>query len=533
MLPASCWFMPIASPLTTEAEPILQRIEVASSMQIPNFHIIGLPAPEVAEARERVRAAMSASGWDFPKRRIVVNLSPASIRKHGTSSDLAIALAVLSRSQEESHTTHAEVVASGELGLDGQIKPVGSLMRTLYASWREGAERIILSQAEASKAYSYLELLKNSALFKTRPPVIIPTATLKEAWDVLQGSTPLNKISEVPLPWELFPPASYHPKDELLPLPKSLERTLCLAASGQHHILMLGPRGTGKSHAVEWLIQLQPPTEAAIQVHHILIQELAEPSQNHPQAISLLQRTPVRRISSRVRAETLIGGISSSAFRAGEFSLAHGGMLVADELPEWSRDSREAFREPLERGRITITRSHGAAELPAAFNLVANGNLCPCGGWPVEYFESRPPLAPPCTCKSEEIRKYLARLSGPLLDRIDMVLLVARGQTPSKTSLNTLRSKIFQANELAKVLWGKPAGALEAFELETLLKSRPSWEDWLGQGTALSARSRHKVLRIALTLGIWNYLEGSHPRPEPAQQHFAEALFLRPEFLNL
>lgn len=532
--------MVIASPLTTEAEPVLQRIEVASTLQIPNFHIIGLPAPEVAEARERVRAAIMASDLEFPKRRVVVNLSPASIRKRGTGSDLAIALAILIASQKPELVGNDEAtpqpisVATGELGLDGSVRSVGALMRTLYASWRSGAARLLIPAHDIAQTRGYLQLLKLSGSLEGPPPEIHPIKTLKEAWELIKDpslrpvSSSDNKNNEMVPSLDLYP-KSYEnvsdQSDQLLPLPIELERTICLAAAGQHHILMLGARGTGKSHAVEWLIRLQPPSEASVRVHHLLIQELSHQNFGSP--------LPIRRVSSRVRADTLVGGMSAAYLRAGEFSLAHGGVLIADELPEWSRDSREVFREPLERGKITLTRSQGSVELPANFTLVANGNLCPCGGWPTEYFQTKPAYAPPCCCKSGDVRKYLSRLSGPILDRIDMVLLVTKAKKYSQSSLVSLRGKVFQANELARTLWGKPGGALHATELENLLKLKPRFKEYLDQSATLSSRSRHKILRMALTIAIWNYLEGLSPTPEPGFEHFSEALFHRPEVLNL
>jgi magnesium chelatase family protein len=230
----------------------------------------------------------------------------------------------------------------------------------------------------------------------------------------------------------------------------------------------------------------------------------------------------------------LIGTASATgAIRPGEFSLAHGGLLLADEFLEWSRDSREALREPLERGRVTLTRARRSIELPASFALAANGNLCPCGGWPPQLSPPQPSgetgaaSAGRCRCSAKAASQYLARLSGPVLDRLDLVamaLMPARaGAAADRLGFEELKARVDRAREHALTRWGKPAGQLGADELERLLGEHPHWADLLGATRFASLRGRHKILRVALTLSDWDGLA------EPGAASFAEAAMYRAE----
>jgi magnesium chelatase family protein len=526
--------MRIAAPLTSEPLPILQRIEVASSLSIPSFQLIGLAGPEVAEARERVRAAIEASGFEFPRRRVIVNLSPASIRKRGTGIDLAMALAVLASADgADSESKYPfEVVAWGELGLDGKVKPAGKLMRGICAAWEAGSNLLLVSRDELAEAHSVMTLLEQSGEFGARPPRLIGVENLREAWTRLTAPD-LEKEIEHPrlrigdLKLAAGPETARH----LLPLPPLLERLIGVAAAGKHHMILLGPRGSGKSHALEWLIALQPPAPAPLQVQQRLIRELAGiPSSNDPGSSC---ESPVRRVGIQCRPAALLGGTSIATIRPGEFSLAHGGLLVADELPEWPRDSREALREPLERGCITLTRAEGSLELPARFMLAANGNLCPCGGWPPEF---RSPRAgqfsvPLCHCSESERRHYLNRLSGPLLDRVDIGAIIAPENPgeprPAAQALARLRERCARAREMALRTWEKLPGDLASGDLERLLKANPAWREALDANSS-SLRARHKILRLALSLCAWDAPEIDRIA-RPTSAHFLEAWAHRPE----
>ena len=564
--------MSLSAPLTSEATPVLQKIEIASSRQIPGLLIIGLPSPEVAEARERVRAAIEFSGLAFPRRRVVINLSPASIRKRGTGLDLAMALSILlddrQRSRGKKKPGPSESgVAWGELGLDGRVKPVGQLMRALYAAWQAEAPWFILSQKERKEAERCRELLMATAHEQPGPakdlPELVPVASLEEAWSWLckrafpsrrPGSRAAKNPRPTPvaapaalatsgiLPPRAAPPSGTVPDSgHLLPLPPTLARIVGVAAAGRHHLLLLGPRGTGKSHALEWLVALQPDPSATMRLHHRLIGELSA------EAPALIDAPIVRRVSPQVKPAALIGSATATVLRPGEFSLAHGGLLIADELPEWARDSREIFREPLERGRVLLTRLHASLEFPARFALAANGNLCPCGGWPPQLarVEKR---GTPCDCAVTVRQHYLSRLSGPLLDRIDLSFLIqamprvsARG-----AELHPLREQVARSRDLAVHSWGGVAGELSSPELSRMLERNPAWQEALARLRLSSLRSRHKVLRVALTLSAWDaaavWERPNDPNSSvtnypdfhgPQSRHFTEASCYRPESLGI
>lgn len=525
----------IGSPLNHEALPLLQWIEVASSLQIPSFHIVGLPSQEVSESRERIRAAIENSGFEFPRRRIVLNLSPANIPKRGTGLDLAMALSILTGSDEVANPAEAKdpvrVIASGELGLDGSVKATGQVMRALYACWASGAPALVLAMREKQDALDKFAVLKESLLFEAPAPDLFFVSTLQEAWDVVQGISRGELSADTHNARDSgpgFEDANAPPEEalRLMPLSASLERTLGAAAAGRHHILLLGPRGTGKTYALEWLIALQPEATPGVRIHQTLLAEL-----NSPDA-GLSRRIPIRRIGMQVRPAALTGCVRSTGIRPGEFALAHGGLLIADELPEWPRDARESLREPLERKVSTLTRAAaGSIELPADFVFAANGNFCPCGGWPPEIpvphgLASRSRQDLRCRCQDRMRQSYLAKLSGPVLDRVDVLVRVSTpplAETATGHEVNRLRDKVARAKQIALSRWGKVAGDLSSQELEDLMKAHSDWARNLSQVGYGSLRSRHKILRLALTLSCWDELD------EPGLAHFVEASCYRPE----
>jgi magnesium chelatase family protein len=518
------------SPLNAELLPTLQWIEVASTLQIPSFVIVGLPGPEVAEARERVRAAIQASGFEFPRRRVVLNLSPASIRKQGTGIDLAMALAVLSANNQDKIAvpTSEKWIACGELGLDGTIKPTGQVLRALYASWSAQTPYLLLPAEEAQKAYEQIKLLLASKLLKGEPPMVIPVSTLKQAWQIildnLSGTSPNKGVHNLDRMTEsVFIPPDKIKHSSLLSLTPSLERVLGISVSGSHHILILGPRGAGKSYAMEWLTALQPPLSPDTSAMQTLLAELTFTR-------DCQGKLPIRRIGTQVRPSALVGTASTGHIRPGEFSLAHGGVLIADEIFEWARDSREALREPLERSYVTLTRSRGTAQLPARFQLAANGNFCPCGGWPSSIPLPSDWKGPACHCSPKAVSQYLSRLSGPVLDRVDIVLRLGIQVSSPKhwktTPLEDLRHRVIEARERAMQTWGELPGRMSPENLECLLTENKRWKTEKTLTEASSLRSRHKILRLALSLANWEGLVA------PTSSHFSEASYYRPERLH-
>jgi magnesium chelatase family protein len=537
--------MQIYAPLTSEQEPRLQQIEIASSFQLPGFFIVGLPSPEVAEARERIRAALESSGFSLPKRRIVVNLSPASIKKRGTGLDLAMALAVLSLNENERSKSTPTIAAWGELGLDGQVRSAGQPTRALYAVWEAKIPFLFIADDELERMRIVRGWIQAARYFEHRAPILVPVASLAKAWQALQSLNEslgakenLTEPEIQKVPREPSRKTAKPPTEQLLPLSPSLERFIGIAAAGNHHLILLGAKGVGKSHAMEWLIQLQPESSDRMKVHRALLAELNQPFPDlEPSAAS------IRRISPAVKPSALLGSATAQWIRPGEFSLAHGGLLVADEFPEWARDSREALREPLETGKVRMTRAKLSIELPARFSLAANGNLCFCGGWPPEQpipleIQNSGRRIPRCRCTQKVRRDYKARLSGPILDRMDLVLFV--GQSPHKKRkpgsseelFNHLKAKVLKCREDLKEKWGEIPGHLSGTETEKLIEAHPQWDEFIERIHAhrdgnTSLRARHKIVRVALSLSAWDGLD------EPGAGHFMEAASYRPERFGL
>jgi magnesium chelatase family protein len=506
--------------------PELQCIEIATALQIPSFHIVGLPSPEIAESRERVRASIEAIGREFPRRRIVVNLSPASVRKQGTGIDLSLALAILA---EDAELQGRRWVAWGELGLDGSLKAAGQLTRLALAAWEAQTEFLVIPREEQAALEGAIELIRDAGTCPGRAPEIIAASDLAEAWDAVRASS-RGKSRSAPRSAPARAPSIGEPPP-LLPLPPSLERVLGACAAGRHHLMLLGPRGTGKSQALEWLVRLTPRPSSRIRLIQATLSELADPFAPTHEAAPL-----VRRIGLDARPPALLGQLSGGTaqraqLRPGEFSRAHGGLLLADEFPEWPRDSRETLREPLERGMVTLSRVAGTVELPADFQFAATGNLCPCGGWPPDAPKPEIPVRS-CRCVPVRREDYLSRLSGPVLDRIDCLIRLLRpadagAGTPDRTRGEKLTSEVARTRDVQLRVWGAPAGTLDPGTLERLIEEHPAWGDWLKRCAPTSLRSRHKTLRLALSLAAWDQLEA------PNEGHFMEAASYRPERLGV
>ncbi len=532
--------MRIFAPLNSDPEPQLQEIEVATFFQLPSFQIIGLPSPEVAEAKERIRSAIEASGVDFPRKKVVLNLSPAHVRKRGTGLDLAMALAILNLKNTKQDSNHElRIGAWGELGLDGSVKSAGQLTRAMYSAWKGNLSYFILSSFESSQARVALEWIRSSQKFTSDPPQLFEATSLTEAWGFLKGPKRKTQSARV----SLLPAASKNSENStpvLMPLTATLERALGASVSGWHHLLLLGPRGTGKSHALEWWIALHPPGSAEDRLKQRLIAELSKNTRELNQ-VEEKAWSPIRRVSSQVKPAALIGGVAPLWIRPGEYSLAHGGMLIADELPEWHRDSRETLREPLERGVITLTRTQDAFELPARFLLGSNGNLCPCGGWPSHIprpnenevdREKRPSTFFRCRCTETVRRSYLSRLSGPILDRIDLSILLTQFPSAHLNQSQSTKEKLQFLKEKVSIVqtrlirdWGKLSGHLNGEDLEAILRENPKMHHQISDLSISSLRSRHKILRLALTLSAWDDCD------KPSEFHLVEASSYRAEKL--
>ncbi len=373
------------------ARPV--RVEVDVHRGLPGFAIVGLPDAAVREARERVRAALVNCGFEFPLRRIVVNLAPASLRKAGPGMDLAIAAALLSASGQLEWEGLAEVALAGELALDGSTRPVHGALAIAEAAREGGAAVIVLPAENGPEAALALGIDVVALDSLGRLP-----ALAAGKWEPLRPE---------PLPLELGAAAGGPDLADLRGQPH-LRHALEVAAAGGHSLLMIGPPGAGKSLAAARLPSILPPLAPVEALEVARIASALGRLSGAP-----LGGRPFRSPHHTISPAGLIGG--GTPPRPGEATLAHRGVLFLDELCEFRRDALEALRGPLESGEVSIVRAGGQRNLPCRFMLIAAANPCPCG---------RGEADPECSCAPVAVQRYQGRLSGALADRIDILAAV-------------------------------------------------------------------------------------------------------------
>jgi magnesium chelatase family protein len=479
------------------ARPV--RVEVDVHRGLPNFTIVGLPDTAVREARERVRAALVNCGFEFPLRRIVVNLAPASLRKAGPGMDLAIAAALLSASGELEWEGLARVALAGELALDGSTRPVQGALAMAEAARESGAEAIVLpaeNGAEAALAEG-IEVIGVETL--GRLPALVAGEWLPARPE--------------PLALRLEPPAEAPDLADLRGQPH-LRHALEVAAAGGHSLLMVGPPGAGKSLAASRLPSILPPLAP---VEALEVARIA--SACGRLGPGLAGRRAFRAPHHTISAAGLIGG--GTPPRPGEATLAHRGVLFLDELCEFRRDVLEALRAPLETGEVSIARAGGQRSLPCRFMLVAAANPCPCG---------RGETDPDCTCTPLAVQRYQGKLSGALADRIDVLAAVRQPSAaeiggPAGEPSATVRERVRAARE-------RQEHRLGAGRCNAEMSPAEARDCALSSGAAgllaelyarqrLSGRAHDRALRLARTIAD---LEGSE---EIREEQMAQALQLR------
>ena len=496
-------------------EGVIVEVEVDTAQGLPGMDIVGLPDAAVQESKQRVMAAIKNAGFPYPRKRLTINLAPASVRKEGPSYDLPIALGVLACMEMIPHELLRQSLVVGELSLDGGVRHVRGVLPMAAIAKEQGYQRIIVPEVDAAEAALIPEL------------EVIPVKSLADLTKFLQGRMRIQPQ----------PPTSPESREAWVQTDfkeikgqEHVKRSLEVAAAGGHNVLMIGPPGAGKTLLARALPAILPTMTIEESLDVTRIYSIADML---PPGVPLIQTRPFRSPHHTISHAGLVGG--GNWPHPGEVSLAHRGVLFLDELPEFGKHVLEVLRQPLEDKHVTISRARGSLTFPANFQLVAAMNPCPCG----YYGDS----VKPCTCSQSVITTYQKRISGPLLDRIDIHVQVPRvdygklsderyGETSER-----IRERVETAREIQRARFKATEAADQGIfcnadmrnaDLRMHCKLDEKCQNLMRaamQQMHLSARAYHRIIKLARTIADLAFSEEITPT------HIAEALQYRPQIL--
>jgi magnesium chelatase family protein len=483
-------------------------IEIDAGKGLPAITIVGLPDSAVRESKERVRSAIKNSGFEFPRGRITINLAPADTKKEGPSFDLPIALGILAASEQLPAEALVATAFLGELSLDGQIKPVPGALASAMAAAKHGFHTIVLPTMNVAEGLltNDIRVLSAHSLQQTVQMLLDPSRQEKAA----------QVITTLPMPL-----TSLHDFEDVKGQ-THVKRGLEIAAAGGHNTLLVGPPGTGKTMLARRFPSILPPMNRAEALEATRIYSAAFGNTSTPGG--LITERPFRAPHHTASPISIVGGGSDP--QPGEVTHAHHGVLFLDELPEFTRGALEALRQPLEDGHVTIARAAKTLRFPARFTLLAAMNPCPCG-----HLTNRERH---CSCSSTSIQKYLSKISGPLMDRIDIHLEVPSLKTtdllntPTGETSTSIRARVLAAREIQtqrfqheNTITNSRMGQKQLRKWCKLDENSKNLLKEAIESLGLSARAHDKILKVARTISDLSNSDNILP------EHLAEAISYR------